>query len=518
MAAYLKSETKQDVSKEKILDFFNRLKITERWMSFNKEGKMDINDEKEIRDEQDKNTADEIKNDADDIKSDGVKDIKDENKLNDDNVPEKKNEEAVAKENEKEDDCILPDFEGFNSGEIDNKTTDFPTEEKDDDSSDKSIVNKTIPNAQCNNAYSLALNEITGGDMMISSDVADIVKGLNISEDNKFIKGVPQISDDYIFKVETALHIYNVSLFVNKDPKTLWVDNPSDELIKPDKDYFEITTPNLKMIAASYRGRMHALKGTYRDDHFLIEVYEDWAISVVADGAGSAKLSSTGSMIICDKTSSFIKENIKILNSEFFDFLVKAYDNKTDESLHKKIISKLYDLLPAAVFYARKSLEEHAIANDNELKLYHTTALVTISKKINNYYFTAAFQIGDGISVVFDNDELIVMGEADHGEFVGQTLFVTSGSAFNSSQVISKRIKYHISALPPLIFSMSDGITDSYFNTEKDIYDEKRWGEFINELKAEDGSFKPATEILEWLNYYVPQEHDDRTLVIIQHY
>ena len=106
-----------------------------------------------------------------------------------------------------------------------------------------------------------------------------------------------------------------VDILVNSDPKDLWkdIDPPSDGIFYKDNTDFKIEkVGNRRLLGVSSRGKSHANKGTFRDDDFEIDAWEEkgWVLQVVSDGAGSAEFSREGSKIACktvlNEVASFI--------------------------------------------------------------------------------------------------------------------------------------------------------------------------------------------------------------------
>ena len=87
-----------------------------------------------------------------------------------------------------------------------------------------------------------------------------------------------------------------VHLLVNPDPKDLWrsIDPPKDADFYKDNTYSDVLNlQNRKVVASSIRGKSHAQKGTFRDDHVLVKSWPEtgWVLQVISDGAGSAEFS-----------------------------------------------------------------------------------------------------------------------------------------------------------------------------------------------------------------------------------
>ena len=277
-------------------------------------------------------------------------------------------------------------------------------------------------------------------------------------------------------------------------------------------------TPTVDMVATSHRGRSHANKGTYRDDDFFIGRVGKFTLSIVADGAGSAPLSSTGSKAFCLAAGARFAELIAERQEDLLEILTDLQHHPNDVLKDPKMRACLYEILPATAHYGLKVLTKMAEDNGVPLKYYHTTALFSMTVQIEpDSYFCAAFQIGDGITVALTDQHLELMGEGDSGSFPGETVFVTSNGVFDDATTLFHRIRCFFTKAKPTVISMTDGITDSYFKTNPKLDDINIWRQLMVDVTDDNGQLKPANEICDWLNYYVDQEHDDRTLSIVVH-
>ncbi len=112
----------------------------------------------------------------------------------------------------------------------------------------------------------------------------------------------------------------------------------------------------------------------------------------------------------------------------------------------------------------------------------------------------------------------------DEGEYSGQTRFVTMPEIFASAKSIYQRLRFCIVKDFSSLLLMTDGVSDAFFETDKNLEDPKKWEELLKNislsLKEEDDSLPdPATRaerLLKWLDFWSPGNHDDRTIVIIQ--
>ena len=77
------------------------------------------------------------------------------------------------------------------------------------------------------------------------------------------------------------------------------------------------------------------------------------------------------------------------------------------------------------------------------------------------------------------------------------------------------------------LFLMTDGVSDPMFETDKNLNDFAKWEEFYNTLKKgfpedeiagvnlSDDNEESKNELLKWLDFWSPGNHDDRTIAIL---
>lgn len=344
------------------------------------------------------------------------------------------------------------------------------------------------------------------------------VGGLIFNPETNVVSGIPKNPGEYFFEVDyTTNHKKKIKLIVNQDPKKLWKNIPSKQEYKTD-DYSEtINKKQLEksIIGASKRGRSHEHQGTDRDDHFVIDIVDDWYITIVADGAGSASLSSLGSKIVAEKSIQIITEALTS-NKSLLDLITEYSQNNENET---KVRNALYKILAKSAHESYKALYKESENKNTSVKKFHTTLLITLTKKFDFGYFVAGFQIGDGISAICQKDSnVILLGWPDSGEYAGQTRFVTDANLYTSSDELYNRIKFKIVNDFNAIFSMTDGISDPIFGDEKNLKKTQFWNEFnntINNAINSNNNLDKDEKLLKWMNFYQEREHDDRTLVII---
>jgi len=372
--------------------------------------------------------------------------------------------------------------------------------------------------------------------------------GLQYFPEEKKIKGTPTQAGDHKITMKFKIKGDEIArpsierevvFIINPDPRDLWSKNiptPEDiEYYKPDsaKDFVKVESKKTKgvlgigkkeiarkdMVAASQRGRSHAIEGKPRDDDFSLYFDEvtEWYIMVVADGAGSAKYSRRGSQIACQKVMDICKE--KLLENK--DVFLKK--NKLE---NKNEIGKiLQETISNAVFDAYKAIENEAQEKNYLIKDFATTLLLSICKKFEYGWFVAAWWVGDGGIGIYRKElqELKVLGEADGGEFAGQTRFLTMPDIIKNE--LYSRMKFEIIEDFTAVILMTDGVTDPKFETDANLNRIEKWNELWNDLNGNnednlkvdfsDNNEQAADQLLNWLNFWSKGNHDDRTIAIL---
>jgi len=197
--------------------------------------------------------------------------------------------------------------------------------------------------------------------------------GLTYDEKTRQITGLPAKSGDYkiIFKFKIAdepndapYHEKTIPLIINPDPKALWKNIESDSndpYWKEDNITLFVPLGDRQLLVSSKRGRAHANVGSFREDDFAYkDLASGWSVVVVADGAGSAKLSRKGSAIACNAVVEFFTGNSPDANMEEFEELLQQHQNKSGDDTQKKLNNYVYNKLGKAAFCVHKKLEEFA--------------------------------------------------------------------------------------------------------------------------------------------------------------
>jgi serine/threonine protein phosphatase PrpC len=417
------------------------------------------------------------------------------------------------------------------------------------------IKNKqiTFQNGKVNQAYCVDFDIESLG----IPDIAEVIFegleeiGLQYLPEEKQIKGTPTQAGDHKIEMKfkrkdweegKPLLERDVIFIINQDSRVLWSKNiPSEqdatkiEYPKPDSDKLfvkvesketndsldsdkkEIARKN--MVAASQRGRSHAIEGKPRDDDFALYFDEEteWYIMVVADGAGSAQFSRRGSQIACQTALEVCREKIAAKKEDFSTLKDAEQKNEIGKILQEAISN--------AAFSAHKAIETEAKEKGRPIKDYATTLLVGLCRKFSYGWFVGAWWVGDGgIGIYRESPEYLkILGEPDGGEFAGQTRFLTMPDIIQKE--LYTRIRFDVVEDFTALILMTDGVTDPKFETDANLNRIEKWHALWGDLKGEnedswsvdfsDNSEQTAEQLLKWLDFWSRGNHDDRTIAIL---
>lgn len=331
---------------------------------------------------------------------------------------------------------------------------------------------------------------------------------------------------------------HKIPFVINQDPRKLWKNLPVDWDNMPEPkyknddtqvEYVKVETlpdgtPQKDIVAASKRGRSHAQEGKPRDDYFRIEHMDNgWYIMAVADGAGSAKYSRQGSYIACNEAVSHCMS--KLGQSKNFEDAISNYSNlqnATEEEARKKVGNQIYDIVGTAAFKAHKAIQAEAALTKQPTKYYATTLLLTICKKFSFGWFVASFWVGDGAICLYDKGAHTakILGIPDEGEYAGQTRFLTMPEIFKDATALFQRLRFYIVDDFTALFLMSDGVSDPKFETDANLNNPDKWDALWNDLRENgveltDDNETSKIQLLDWLDFWAPGNHDDRTIAIL---
>lgn len=352
---------------------------------------------------------------------------------------------------------------------------------------------------------------------------------LNFDPDLCTFTGTPEISGDFQIHVLGLLDGKPAEVVANlaviPDPKSLWVNLPSDpeaQFWKPDEDS-AVVEGELLGIAASKRGRSHARSAGCRDDDFGLAGGQagGWHVITVADGAGSAEFSRRGSQVAVAAVLAKLPPMLDAELSPNLEELIEAHQSGNPDAA-AQITSRLYKTLATAAFLAAKEVEDEAIRHQLPASKFSTTLIICVARRVGANWFFGGFSIGDGGAALLDVEDGFVAGLTlpDSGEFAGQTRFLSRSEFSGGYEEVAKRIFFQVRPRFTALVLMTDGITDPKFPTESVFTDPTAWREFwLEDLTAtvdlSRGNAAARTQLLDWLDFWSPGNHDDRTLAVL---
>lgn len=361
---------------------------------------------------------------------------------------------------------------------------------------------------------------------------------INIEDGLISLTGTPLESKTYDFKLCAKVKGWEqgdpilerkFNIAFNPDPRDLWEPKPvpADLPFQKDdeaNDYVLVPEfeglPQKDIVVASKRGRSHAQEGKPRDDDFRVSfnAQNGWYVLAVADGAGSAKYSREGSRIACETVEQYCKEKLAEQGAEF-EAVVKMYaEDQTQENL-KPVVGKIHEILFKAATEAHRAIVKKVdeCSEPAVLKDFSTTLLLAVCRKFSFGWFVASFGVGDGAIAIYDKnaDSIKLLNEPDGGEYAGQTRFLTMESIFRDRTRIKMSIVPDFTAL----MLMTDGISDPFFETDANLVKKEKWDELwenlVNEVDFSDDNKNSKNQLLKWLDFWSPGNHDDRTIAIL---
>ncbi len=315
-----------------------------------------------------------------------------------------------------------------------------------------------------------------------------------------------------------------VHLFVNFDPRSLWTEHepPADAPYqKPHTESKRDASGPKTIIGASKRGRSHARESKFRDDDFdaIYRADTGWYVITVADGAGSAKFSREGSRIATDTVVEHLSLTATNTRLDELEPLIAQFEVNPDDTNRKAIGDTLYNTVGNAVFLAYKNIAKEAENTQNLVKDYATTLLVTVCRQFGTKWFIGAFWVGDGGVGIYKKDSAPkILGETDSGEYSGQTRFLTMQEIFEAT-AFYKRIRFELVDDFDALVLMTDGITDAWFHTDANLFKADKWEQLFQEIQKEvtlsRDNENAHNQLLQWLDFWVKGEYDDRTIAIL---
>ena len=202
--------------------------------------------------------------------------------------------------------------------------------------------------------------------------------------------------------------------------------------------------------------------------------------------------------------------------------------DRTNTDRRHALTQFVYDIVLRGAQAAHKAVSKLAdLESDTRVKDFATTLMFAICKRFDFGWFVASFWVGDGaMCLISENGDIKLLGTPDEGEFSGQTRFLTMPEIFRDRNVYN-RLKILIEPDFQKLLLMTDGVSDPMFETDRNLNDPAKWRELLDRLAhgfpadgiggvdLADDNEKAADQLLGWLDFWSPGNHDDRTIAIL---
>lgn len=298
-------------------------------------------------------------------------------------------------------------------------------------------------------------------------------------------------------------------LHVNPDPKSLWKILPTDPnapFYKTDHAAERLQSAHGTLLAARVRGRSHAHTGAFCDDDFRLAIHQASGahLIAVADGAGSAAYSRHGAELAVSVAIACILD--KLNDPDKHGRLPHADDAQVQPILHNLFHHAAYAALQAH----QHALASHPIITDS--KALACTLLLALTLPVADGWLTAAYWIGDGAAAARIDGTWQLLGSPDSGTYSGETQFLSP--AMLDTHELAARTAHLRSRHAPLLVLMTDGISDPKFDTDANLRKHDHWQTLWQEWQSALAAPDPERALQDWLHFWSPGNHDDRTLAL----
>lgn len=349
--------------------------------------------------------------------------------------------------------------------------------------------------------------------------------GLRFDPASGELQGIPTAAGDYPIHLQWHRgdghrQSGELSLTVIANPRDLWksIEPPTEApYFKSNTDCRLLQGDGFRLAAASRRGRSHAHSGSFRDDDCYLgqDPASGWSVLIVADGAGSARFSREGSRLASQVAGQYLGD---ALTGEAGAALVAALgDWDADPTTGERGLKHaLYNLFGHGARAAVQAIDQAAQTAAGAFRDYATTFLAAIARRDAAGLFAAAFWVGDGAIALYEGPgQARPLGTPDSGEFAGQTRFLDTALVQDATQLWG-RIQFGRATEPSAaLLLMTDGVSDPRFETDNGLADPARWDALWTDLAPALAAPDPARGILDWLDFFTPGHHDDRTLAVL---
>ncbi|HBQ9215686.1 MULTISPECIES: PP2C family serine/threonine-protein phosphatase [Klebsiella/Raoultella group] len=384
-------------------------------------------------------------------------------------------------------------------------------------------VSVLLANARVGESFDALVDIIT--DSGVTAEVTDIHFsqdiGLLFCKNEKRLKGTPAFSGNFDMTVKWSCPSHpdnekKLLFIVNPDPKSLWkvIAPPTDApFFKESVDHRNISSATVNIVGASRRGRSHEHAGTFRDDDFYINVSDEsgWNVLLVADGAGSARFSREGSRIVADTVGNYLFSQLKAEKGHELKDRVLRWNSEDQRA----VWDFMNHHFRQAALLAVHNISSAAIMAQDKVKSFSTTLLATVTFREGSELFAASFWLGDGAIAAYGPvGKVRVLGAPDSGEYAGQTRFLDAEAVSDTG--FSKRISIGKWNDVSHLVLMTDGVSDPWFETDNGLQNPMKWDTLMTELNPLlSVPDLASSQLVEWLNFFSPGNHDDRTIVVL---
>jgi hypothetical protein len=396
-----------------------------------------------------------------------------------------------------------------------------------------------LPNGIAGKPYTAHFSFTTYGlaDITASNLTGFEGSGLEYNPKTKIIQGLPKRSGDivlnfsYNFEGEpqgAPVNTRKITIIINPDPKSLWKNIPSnaeDAYAKADDVAETASFLGKTLVAVSKRGRSHANNGGFRDDDYAFaKLPSGWGIIAISDGAGSASCSRKGSQLACNAVIDYFRQNFTTENTTLLDAAISSYPDNA--SIKNKVQDIAHPYLLAAAKKAYADIAAFATSINTPVSDFHATLAFVLVKQYGEGYAFFSFGVGDCPIVLADTSFKWVkpLNTLDVGEYGGGTRFITMPEIFTNA-AFEGRFNFEYTASFPHLVLMTDGVYDPKFEVEANLIKTEKWQAFFDDLAGnnpegitvllEAGNATNTERLSEWMDFWSPGNHDDRTLLLI---
>lgn len=396
-----------------------------------------------------------------------------------------------------------------------------------------------LPNARAGQDYCGAI-KLSGAEsnaaIMVRQLTVPPQLGLSFDAARQALLGTPLQAGEYELALEwsrdgSTWQAGKCPLIVIADPRSLWkvLEPPPDapwQTLHSASDCIRLpasTTAQAQawaLLAASRRGRSHEHAGSFRDDDFFLAHVDGWSVLAVADGAGSAKSSRRGAQLAVQEAGAYVAAH---LQQEWGTAQIALLLARWDAACRARLDQLFQPLFYEAATRALDAIEAEAAANQQIARDFATTLLLACVRQHGAQTLVATFWIGDGaIAAYGPRGQVQLMGAPDGGEYAGQTRFLdraclaapsTGGNP--AAPPFSSRIGIGCFGELSALILMTDGVSDPRFETDKGLQTASKWDALWDELAPLLASSEPQQSLLDWLHFFTPGHHDDRTLAML---